>query len=150
MTKIRRSDFLIKPFLKRDNYRAFFQITSTIVPIISLWLIANQIINSPFFFFIKVFLLGPILFLLMLLSSRKFSLMHDWCHNSLFAKRRLNSFLGFLLGLVNGIPHKSWSIDHSFHHINNGNWVIYKGPIDFLSLEDYSPLKKRTIILPIK
>ena len=143
MTKIRRSDFLIKPFLKRDNYRAFFQITSTIVPIISLWLIANQIINSPFFFLIKILLLVPILCLLTLLSTRTFSLMHDCGHNSLFTKRRLNSFFGFLLGLVNGIPHKSWSIDHAFHHRNNGNWEIYKGPIDVLSLEDYNHLSKR-------
>ena len=63
--------------------------------------------------------------------------MHDCGHNSLFTKRKLNRFFGFLLGLVNGIPQKSWSIDHAFHHRNNGNWEIYKGPIDVLSLEDY-------------
>jgi len=56
----------------------------------------------------------------------------------------LNSRLfGFLLGLVNGIPQKSWSIDHAFHHRNNGNWEIYKSPIDVLSLEDYKSLSKR-------
>ena len=30
--------------------------------------------------------------------------MHDCGHNSLFTKRKLNRFFGFLLGLVNGIP----------------------------------------------
>ena len=147
MTKIRRSDFLIKPFLKRDNFRAFSQIASTIIPIISLWLITNQIINSPFLSFIKFSLLIPIICLLTLLSSRTFSLMHDCGHNSLFTNRRLNNFFGFLLGLVNGIPHESWSIDHAFHHRNNGNWEIYKGPIDVLSLEDYNHLSKREQIL---
>ena len=85
----------------------------------------------------------PIGFILTLLSSRTFSLMHDCGHNSLFTKRKLNRFFGFLLGLVNGIPQKSWSIDHAFHHRNNGNWEIYKGPIDVLSLQDYNSLSKR-------
>ena len=143
MSKLNRSDFLIKPFLKRNNFRAFYQIISTILPIISIWLIVYQIINQPFSLLIRGFLLIPIIFLLTLFSSRTFSLMHDCGHNSLFTKRKLNRFFGFLLGLVNGIPQKSWSIDHAFHHRNNGNWEIYKGPIDVLSLEDYNSLSKR-------
>ena len=143
MEKFKRSDFLIKPFLKRNNFRAFFQILSTLLPIISLWLIIYQIINFPCSLLIKVPLFALILFVLTLLSSRTFSLMHDCGHNSLFTKRKLNNFFGFLLGLVNGIPQKSWSIDHAFHHRNNGNWEIYKGPIDVLSLESYNSLSKR-------
>ena len=48
-----------------------------------------------------------------------------------------------MIGLINGIPQKPWSNDHAFHHKNNGNWEIYKGPIDVLSLEDYEALTKR-------
>ena len=143
MSKVKRKDFLIKPFLQRNNFRAFYQIIATIVPIITLWLGTYQIIHSPFLLLIKGLLLVPILCLLTLLSSRTFSLMHDCGHNSLFKTRRLNRFFGFLLGLINGIPQKSWSIDHAFHHRNNGNWQIYKGPIDVLSLEDYNSLSKR-------
>ena len=143
MLKVNRGDFLIKPFLKRNNFRASYQIISTIFPIISIWLIVHQIINQPFSLLIKGLLLIPFIFLLTLFSSRTFSLMHDCGHNSLFTKRKLNRFFGFLLGLVNGIPQKSWSIDHAFHHRNNGNWEIYKGPIDILSLEDYNSLTKR-------
>ena len=143
MIKVKRSDFLIKPFLKRNNFRAFYQIISTIIPIISIWLIVYQIVNHSFSILIKGFLLIPIICLLTLFSSRTFSLMHDCGHNSLFTKRKLNRFFGFLLGLANGIPQKSWSIDHAFHHRNNGNWEVYKGPIDVLSLEDYNSLSKR-------
>ncbi len=140
---VKRSDFLIRPFLKRNNFRAFYQIISTIIPIISIWLIVYQIVNHSFSILIKGFLLIPIICLLTLFSSRTFSLMHDCGHNSLFTKRKLNRFFGFLLGLANGIPQKSWSIDHAFHHKNNGNWEVYKGPIDVLSLEDYNSLSKR-------
>ena len=143
MIIVKRNDFLIKPFLKRNNFRALYQIISTIIPTISLWLVTYQIINHPFSLFIKGFLLIPIIFFLTLLSSRTFSLMHDCGHNSLFTKRRLNRFFGFLLGLINGIPQKSWSIDHAFHHRNNGNWEVYKGPIDVLSLDDYNSLSKK-------
>ena len=140
MLEVKRSDFLIKPFLKRNNFKAFYQIISTIIPIISIWLIVYLVINQPFSLLTKGFLLVPIIFLLTLFSSRTFSLMHDCGHNSLFTKRKLNRFFGFLLGLVNGIPQKSWSIDHAFHHRNNGNWEIYKGPIDILSVEEYTSL----------
>ena len=143
MIQVKRSDFLIKPFLKRNNLRAIFQLTSTLLPITSLWLLVYQIKNHSFTFLIKGFLLIPIFCLLTLLSSRTFSLMHDCGHNSLFSKRQLNRFFGFLLGLVNGIPQKSWSIDHAFHHKNNGNWEIYKGPIDLLNVEEYNDLSKR-------
>ncbi len=143
MLEVNRSDFLIKPFLKRNDFRALYQIISTLIPIISIWLIVYQITIHPFSLIIKGILLIPIICLLTLLSSRTFSLMHDCGHNSLFTKRKFNRFFGFLLGLLNGIPQKSWSIDHAFHHRNNGNWEIYKGPVDVLSLEDYNSLSKR-------
>ena len=104
MLKVNRNDFLIKPFLKRNNFRASYQIISTILPIISIWLIVYQIIIHPFSLSTKGFLLVPSIVLLTLFSSRTFSLMHDCGHNSLFTKRKLNRFFGFLLGLVNGIP----------------------------------------------
>ncbi|OUL43835.1 fatty acid desaturase, partial [Prochlorococcus sp. HOT_208_60] len=89
MFKVNRGDFLIKPFLKRNNIRASFQIISTIVPIISIWLIIYYIINQPFSLLLKGFLLIPFIVLLTLFSSRTFSLMHDCGHNSLFTKRKL-------------------------------------------------------------
>ena len=143
MNKIKRSDFLIKPFLKRSNYRAYYQLITTFIPIISLWFTVSKIVYSPLSQITKGVLLIPILCLLTLLSSRTFSLMHDCGHNSLFEKRYLNNLFGFVLGLLNGIPQKPWSNDHAFHHRNNGNWEIYKGPIDVLSLEDYESLSKR-------
>jgi len=143
MKKIKRKDFLIKPFLKRNNFRAYYQIISTVIPIIFFWLIVFQIINSSLFLLIKFFLLIPIICFLTLLSSRTFSLMHDCGHNSLFETRFLNNLFGFFLGALNGIPQKPWSVDHAFHHRNNGNWEIYKGPVDVLSLDDYQLLSKK-------
>ena len=143
MNKLKRSDFILRPFLKRNNFRAFYQLITTLIPIFSLWVIVSKIVYSPLLQVSKVLFLIPILFLLTLLSSRTFSLMHDCGHNSLFEKRFLNNFFGFFLGLLNGIPHKPWANDHAFHHRHNGNWEIYKGPVDVLSLEDYEGLTRR-------
>ena len=46
MFKNKRSDFVIKPFLKRNNFKAFYQIISTIIPIILIWLGLNAFANS--------------------------------------------------------------------------------------------------------
>ena len=72
MTKLKTSDFLINPFLKKNNLKAFYQIISTIIPIISIWFIIYQIINHPFSLLIKSIFLIPLLCLLTLLSSRHF------------------------------------------------------------------------------
>ena len=62
MIELKRSDFLIKPFLKRNNFRAFYQIFSTLIPIISIWLIVYQIINHPFSLLIKGFIIDTYYF----------------------------------------------------------------------------------------
>ena len=142
-----RNQFLIKPYLKRNNFKAISQIISTIIPITTLWLIVNQINKSTLPIFTKWVFFLPIIFLLTLLSCRTFSLMHDCGHNSLFEKRGLNNLFGFLLGVLNGFPQKSWSMDHAFHHRNNGNWEVYKGPIDILSNKEYEKLSKKGKII---
>ena len=100
MNTIKRTDFLIKPFLKRNNYRAYYQLIITILPTISLWLFVSKIIYAPLLEITKSLLLIPILFLLTLLSSRTFSLMHDCGHNSLFEKSYLNNFFGFFTWII--------------------------------------------------
>ena len=67
MLKVNRGDFLIKQFLKRNNIRASYQIISTIVPIIFIWLIIYDIINQPFSLLFKGFLLIPFTVLLTLI-----------------------------------------------------------------------------------
>ena len=53
MIELKRSNFLIKPFLKRNNIRALYQIFSTLIPIISIWFVVYQIVNHPFLLIVK-------------------------------------------------------------------------------------------------
>ena len=141
---MRRSDFIISSFLKRSNTRAIWQIVTTVLPIAGLWCLIARIDQVSLAFAPKIFVLLPILGLLALFSSRAFSLMHDCGHGSLFRWRWLNRSFGFLLGVLNAIPQHPWSLDHAFHHRHNGDWEIYRGPIDVLKLNSYQELSKRS------
>ena len=140
---LRRSDFELEAYRKSDNRRALFQVISTLAPTAALWGLVPQVAAGPP---LERLLLLPILVLLVLFSSRSFSLMHDCGHRSLFASRWLNQFFGFVFGVVNGIPEHPWSRGHAYHHNHNGNWDRYRGPSALLSLDQFralSPLNQR-------
>tara|TARA_Y100001968_G_C19427288_1_gene755074 strand:+ start:1413 stop:2540 length:1128 start_codon:yes stop_codon:yes gene_type:complete len=144
---MRRSDFIITSFLKRSNARGTWQVITTFLPIGGLWFLISRIDQASFAVALKIFALLPVLGLLALFSSRAFSLMHDCGHGSLFRSRWLNLCIGFLLGVLNAIPQHPWSRDHAFHHRHNGDWEIYRGPIDVLSLASYQELSERSKLL---
>jgi len=140
LEQIRKRDFSLRPFLQRSNKRAFLQIASTLLPIAGLWLLL------PKAFAISPLLVAPILVLLILFSSRCFSLMHDCGHQSLFRSNILNHIVGFILGVINAIPQHPWSRGHAYHHRHNGNWDLYRGPsalITSAEYANYSPWRKR-------
>lgn len=133
---IKKSDFVLVPYMKSDNWRATAQILSTIVPYIGLWFLAVKA------YAISIYLLPPILILMSLFSVRSFSLMHDCGHYSLFSSKKVNRCVGFLLGIINAIPQYAWSRDHAYHHKTNGDWERYRGVVDVLSTEEYSQLSE--------
>lgn len=140
LEQIRKRDFSLRPYLQRSNKRAFLQIASTLLPIAGLWLLL------PKAFAISPLLVAPILVLLILFSSRCFSLMHDCGHQSLFRYNILNHIVGFILGVINAIPQHPWSRGHAYHHRHNGNWDLYRGPSALITSAEYasySPWRKR-------
>jgi omega-6 fatty acid desaturase (delta-12 desaturase) len=131
---LKKSDFVLSPYMKSDNAKAMLQIANTLIPYALLWVLASQAVTY------SVFLMPPIIFLLVLFSLRSFSLMHDCGHYSLFQGKRLNRVFGFILGLVNAIPQHWWSRDHAYHHKTNGDWERYRSIGDFLSTDEFSQL----------
>jgi acyl-lipid omega-6 desaturase (Delta-12 desaturase) len=67
---------------------------------------------------------------------RVFVMMHECGHGALFASRRLNRGLGFVFGVISGMPQYVWAQ----HHRNNGNWERYRGPLATLSTDEYAAL----------
>ena len=138
-----RGDFSLAPFRRSSDARAFWQLLSTLLPMVLLWASLPWIAQPVR---LQSVLILPVVVLLVLLSARSFSLMHDCGHGSLFHSKRLNRLFGFLLGIVNAIPQHPWSRGHAFHHLHNGNWERYRGPSALLTVEQFerlSPLQKQ-------
>ncbi|WOD40095.1 fatty acid desaturase [Nodosilinea sp. E11] len=133
-TQIKKSDFILKPYMESNDWLATWQILNTLVPYLVLWVLAIKAAS------ISLWLLPPIVGLIVLFALRSFSLMHDCGHYSLFRSKRANRIVGFMLGLINAIPQYGWSRDHAYHHKTNGDWERYRGVADFLSTDEFSKL----------
>ena len=133
-TTIKKSDFVLTPYMQSNDWRATYQVLNTLIPYISLWFLAVKAAE------ISIWLLLPIIMLLVLFSLRCFSLMHDCGHYSLFRSKKVNRVVGFIFGLVNAMPQYWWSRDHAYHHKTNGDWERYRSIGDFLSTEEYAKL----------
>ena len=58
----------------------------------------------------------------------------------------MNRAMGFVFGVISGMPQYVWAQHHDYHHRNNGNWDKYRGPLSTMSVEEYaqmSPSKQR-------
>jgi omega-6 fatty acid desaturase (delta-12 desaturase) len=111
-----------------------WQILNTLVPYGLLWWLAVLGLREGAWWVV------PVLALMVLFLARCFSLMHDCSHYSLFRNRDTNRWVGFLLGIVAGIPQLPWSRGHAYHHRHNGNWEKYTGPSALVSTERYERL----------
>ena len=127
---------MVSRFAKSDDIKGLTQLLSTLVPFALLWWGALRCAAlSPW---LAVF---PLL-LIVLFLVRAFGLMHECGHGSLFRSPRLNRAVGFLLGVVSGMPQYVWSQHHNYHHVHNGNWDRYRGPYSTLSVDEYAALSR--------
>src|SRR6202048_167944 len=125
---------MISRFGKSDNIKGLTQVLTTLAPLALLWSVA-VLCASRFWLVTAIAVLLITLFLL-----RVFALMHECGHGSLFRSRWLNRTVGFLLGVVTGMPQYVWSQHHNYHHAHNGNWDKYRGPYSTLSVDEYGAL----------
>jgi len=133
-TMVEKSDFVLTPYMKSNDWWATYQVLNTVIPYLLLWVLA---VKAAAF---SIWLLPPIVILMALFSGRCFSLMHDCGHYSLFRSKRINRAVGFVLGVLNAIPQYPWSRGHAYHHKTNGDWERYRGPSALISTEEFAQL----------
>lgn len=127
----------LRPFTNTSNWIAGRQVLLTLVPIALLWAAYAGLVSQslwvalPFAVVISFFLL------------RSFVLMHDCGHYSLFKSRRANQIVGFILGVVTGMPQYVWSKNHNYHHKTNGDWVRYGGVFNIITTDEYRQLSEK-------
>jgi omega-6 fatty acid desaturase (delta-12 desaturase) len=117
-----------------DDVKGLSQSFTTLASIALLWWVAIVCVD------ISLWLTAAAMLLLTLFNVRVFALMHECGHGSLFRSRWLNRAIGFVFGVISGMPQYVWSQHHNYHHAHNGNWEKYRGPYTTLSLEEYESL----------
>jgi acyl-lipid omega-6 desaturase (Delta-12 desaturase) len=125
---------MICRFGKSDDIKGLTQILNTLLPLGILW--GAAVLCAAALPWVAVAAVP----LITLLTLRVFALMHECGHGSLFRGRQLNRAVGFLLGVIAGMPQYVWSQHHGYHHAHNGNWEKYRGPYTTLSVDEYAEL----------
>jgi omega-6 fatty acid desaturase (delta-12 desaturase) len=122
---------IVEGYATPSDARGALQYLSVFAPLAALWFVIHRAADGPAWVVVAA-TLALSLFLL-----RGFVLMHDCGHNSLFRTRSLNTLGGFLLGVLSGMPQPVWAENHRYHHVTNGNWAKYRGPMNVACVADY-------------
>lgn len=126
-------------YAKPDDVRGVAQVLETLLPIAALWYLAAQGPAWSYGYTDTAIATAVMsLFLLRLLT-----LMHECGHGSLFRSPFLNRAVGFLFGVISGMPQRVWANHHDYHHATNGNWAKYRGPLSVLSVDEYDGLSRK-------
>lgn len=127
----------LRPYTVKSNTAATWQVLNTLIPFALLWVAYAHLVKISLYFAI------PFALVISLFLLRFFVLMHDCGHQSLFKSKRVNQLVGFLFGVITGMPQAVWSRNHAYHHNTNGDWVRYGGVFNILSTEKYDKLSKK-------
>ncbi|MDE2051158.1 MAG: fatty acid desaturase [Gammaproteobacteria bacterium] len=125
---------MIAQYTKSEDGKGIAQVFTTLAALVLLWWAAVRLAGA------SPWLAAIPLLLIILFTVRVFGLMHECGHGCLFRSTWLNRGIGFLLGVVSGMPQYVWSQHHNYHHAHNGNWDKYRGPYTTLSVDEYAAL----------
>jgi len=127
---------ILQAYTKSSNAIGAKQLLNTIVPYLALWYLYIETLS------ISVFLVIPFSIVMSLIVLRCFVLMHDCGHGSMFNSNRANKVIGFLLGVITGMPQYVWSKHHAYHHRTNGDWEKYQGPLSIITTKKFALLNE--------
>jgi len=123
------------PFRSPDDKRAAIELAITVAPLVALWIAIMLLVKAGIW--IGLTLTVPAgAFLL-----RLFLIQHDCGHGAFFRRRRTNTWVGRVLGVVTLTPYEFWRRSHAHHHARTGN-LDYRGlgDVDTLTLSEYRDL----------
>ena len=122
----------LSPYKTADDKRAVFEIIITIVPFVLIWLAMWALMDVSY----------ALVLLLSIpaagLMVRLFIIQHDCGHGALFSSKRVNDWVGRVLGSVTLTPYEYWRRLHAAHHASSGNLDKRGiGDIDTLTVNEY-------------
>lgn len=123
---------MIREYQVSDNKKALFQLFTTILPFIGIWIAIYFVVQHSVLWSI------PLFFINALFLFRIFVIQHDCGHYSFFNSKKWNKFVGYLCSVFSFIPFDYWSRIHSFHHGHTGQLEVREiGDIPTITVKEY-------------
>ncbi|RFB96787.1 fatty acid desaturase [Rhizobium leguminosarum bv. trifolii] len=117
--------------------RSAFELAVTVVPFGLFWAAAWAAVHYSFWPGL-ILVIPAAAFLL-----RLFMIQHDCGHGSFFARRRLDDWVGRIIGILTLTPYDYWRRAHAEHHASAGNLDERGvGDIETLTIAEYNALSR--------
>lgn len=125
---------MIQTYAVASDREGAWQVVTTMVPLALVCAFAAWSLQ------VSYWLTAAATVIISVLLTRVFSLMHDAGHGCLFQSQSLNRAVGFVFGVLTGMPQYVWSQHHLYHHRTNGNWDRYRGARATVTIAEYEAL----------
>jgi acyl-lipid omega-6 desaturase (Delta-12 desaturase) len=103
------------PYRRSNGWRGTFELAVTIIPFASLWVMSWMLVANGIYW--GLLLTIPAAGFLL----RLFMIQHDCGHGAFFGRRRLDDWLGRVIGVLTLTPYDCWRASHAIHHASSGN-----------------------------
>ncbi|MGE3246105.1 MAG: fatty acid desaturase [Beijerinckiaceae bacterium] len=129
---------LLRPYTSPDTGRSILELVVTAVPFVVLW-VGCWLASSHGFWWLSLLLALPASGFLL----RLFMIQHDCGHRAFFRSRRLNDWVGRIIGVLTVTPYDYWRQRHAIHHASSGDLGRRgMGDIDTLTVREYRELSR--------
>lgn len=127
----------LAPFREPDPRRSVAEIAVSALPLAALWL--AMWLSLDLSYALTLLLAVPAAGFLV----RLFMIQHDCGHGSLFRQRRINDWVGRVIGVLTLTPYDHWRHSHAVHHATAGNLDQRGiGDVDTLTVAEYRRLPR--------
>ncbi|PBB07064.1 MULTISPECIES: fatty acid desaturase [Salimicrobium] len=128
----------VSEFAKPDTKAGIIQLLNTMVPFVTLWVLAYLSLE------ISAWLAVPVAILAGAFVVRIFIIFHDCTHSSFLPSQKANRTIGIISGILTLFPFDKWKRSHSIHHATSGNLDKRgTGDIWVMTVEEYLQASKR-------
>lgn len=118
---------ILSKYREPREWRSVFEIGVTAVPFVALWVGAYYAQTVSFWLSLPVSILAAGFLV------RLFLIQHDCGHGAFFRNKRVNDWVGRVLGVFTVTPYEVWKKNHATHHSASGN-LDGRGVGDLLTL----------------
>lgn len=123
---------VLSKYRSPSHTRSFLEIGMTVVPLLFFWGLAYWTMSFSAWFALALSIPAGVFVV------RLFLILHDCSHGAFFRKRKLNDWVGRILGVLTMTPFDEWRKSHVMHHRTSGNLDKRGvGDIGMLTVKEY-------------